>query len=380
MDQRFEGEVMQDLAAESPAAFSEESLDGMEGAEGEGFAEEDVMDELEAYDEGEDEALAMEEDFEADLGDEFDEFEAADELDVWDALEDVMADALDAEDADEFLRSLIGGLSGLGRVAGAIGRGARAAGRVGQVVGRAARTAGRVGRVAGRAGRVAGRAGRVAGRARRVVGRAQRLAGRVPRLSGGLGGVMDLPEDGEAPPSDDSREAPPPNPIGLLMQQLGQYLNQGMDEYEALEDLADLFAEEDLDEALPVLARVVARTAVRPVLRRAGGQISRPVRRQLVRSATQATQTLMRRRGPQAARALPRIAQSVGRTAARRGLRPAAVPQAMRRTAAQVAARPALVRRLAQPTVSPAARRPVGRGVPQRLRLRGPVEITIISR
>jgi hypothetical protein len=377
MDQRFEGEVMQDLAAEGPAAFSEESLDGMEGAEEEGFAEEDALDELEAYDEGEDEALAMEEDFEADLGDEFDEFEAADELDAWDELEDVMADALDAEDADEFLRSLIGGLSGLGRVAGAIGRGARAAGRVGQVVGRAARTAGRVGRVAGRAGRVAGRVGRVAGRARRVAGRAQRLAGRFPR---GGGGLVDLPEDSEAPPSDDGRAAPPPNPIGLLMQQLGQYLNQGMDEYEALEDLADLFAEEDLDEALPVLAGVVARTAVRPVLRRAGGQISRPVRRQLVRSATQATQTLMRRRGPQAVRTLPRIAQSVGRTAARRGMRPAAVPQAIRRTTAQVAARPALVRRLAQPTVSPAARRPVGHGVPQRLRLRGPVEITIVSR
>ena len=37
MDQRFEGEVMQDLAEEAPAAFSEESLDGMEGAEDESF-------------------------------------------------------------------------------------------------------------------------------------------------------------------------------------------------------------------------------------------------------------------------------------------------------------------------------------------------------
>src|SRR5437867_9653233 len=86
MDQRFEGEMMQDLAAETPAAFSEESLDGMEGAEEESFAGEDALEEMEAYDEGEDEALAMEEEgFEADLGEEFEEFEAAADVDAWDA-------------------------------------------------------------------------------------------------------------------------------------------------------------------------------------------------------------------------------------------------------------------------------------------------------
>src|SRR5687767_4562631 len=119
MDQRFEGEVMQDLAAEGPAAFSEESLDGLEGAEEEAFGEEDALEELEAYDEGEDEALSMEEEgFEADLGEEFDEYEGAEELEAWDGLEDAVADALDAEDADEFFRSL---LSGLSRVAGTVG-------------------------------------------------------------------------------------------------------------------------------------------------------------------------------------------------------------------------------------------------------------------
>jgi hypothetical protein len=125
---------------------------------------------------------------------------------------------------------------------------------------------------------------------------------------------------------------------------------------------------------------VVARTALRPVLRRAVGRVSRPLRRQLVRSATQAARTLVRQRGPRALRALPRVAQSVGRTAVRRGLRPTALPQAIRRTAAQVAARPALLRRLARPGASPALRRPPGRGVPRRFRLRGPVEITIVSR
>jgi len=331
MDQRFEGEMMQDLAAETPAAFSEESLDGMEGAEEESFAGEDALEEMEAYDEGEDEALAMEEEgFEADLGEEFEEFGAAEDVDAWDALEDAMADALDAEDTDEFFRRSLGALS---RVAGVVGRGAGTVGRVVRTVGQAAQTAGRVAR-----------------RTRRIAGRAAQAR----------------------------------SPVGYLMQQLGQYLNQGFDEYDALEDLANLFAEEEMDEALPVLAGVAARTALRPMLRRTAGQVSRPLRRQLVLSTTQAAQTLVRRRGPQAVRALPRIARSVGRTAVRRGLRPAALPQAVRRAAVQVAARPALVQRLAQPLAQPPARtamrRPLGRGIPRRFRLRGPVEITIVSR
>jgi hypothetical protein len=116
---------------------------------------------------------------------------------------------------------------------------------------------------------------------------------------------------------------------------------------DALEDLADLFADEELDEALPVLAGMAARTMVRPALRRAA--LSSPLRRQIVRSTTQVAQNLVRRQGPAALRALPRIAQSVGQTAARRRLSPSRLPQAIRQTGARVAAQPRLVRQLSRP-------------------------------
>ena len=169
------------------------------------------------YDEGEDPALMEAEGFESDLGfeedlgDAFNPFETED-VDNWDALEAAVADALDAEDADEFFRSLLGGLS---RVAGAVGRGAGTAGRTARTVGQAA----------GTVGRNASQAQRVAGRAQHAAGRAQQLATRAARAR---------------------------SPMGYLMQQLGQYLNQGFDEYDALEDLDGLFAEEEMDEALPI--------------------------------------------------------------------------------------------------------------------------------
>ena len=158
------------------------------------------------------------------------------------------------------------------------------------------------------------------------------------------------------------------SPLGYLMQRFGHYLNEGFDEFEALEDLADTFAEEELDEFLPVLAGLAARRLARPLVRRAAGQLTRPLRHRLVRGATQATQALLRRRGPRALRALPRIAQSVARISARRGLEPGALPAAFRQIAAQVAVHPQLARRLAQPVSLPPTatvqrRRPASHGI-----------------
>jgi hypothetical protein len=161
---------------------------------------------------------------------------------------------------------------------------------------------------------------------------------------------------------------------------LQQYTAQGFDEMEAFEDLADWFAEEEMDEALPVLAGLAARTLVRPLVRRAAGQVGRPIARQLVRGATQAARTLIQRRGPRAVRALPRIARSVARTAVRRRLPVTALPQAVRRAAARVAAQPRLVQRLASPAarVTPVrARVGAAPGSVRRWRMGGPVEITI---
>src|SRR5262252_8606922 len=103
MDQRFEGEVLQDLAADTPAAFSEEAYDSAEGTEEDDFASDDTMDAMDVYDDSGDAALSLEDDgFETDLGEDFEELDAADGMDAWEALEEAVADALDAEDTDEF--------------------------------------------------------------------------------------------------------------------------------------------------------------------------------------------------------------------------------------------------------------------------------------
>ena len=167
-----------------------------------------------------------------------------------------------------------------------------------------------------------------------------------------------------------------------ILPMLQQRAAQGADEMDVFEDLADWYEEEQADEALPVLAGVAARAALRPLIRRGAAVAGRAVRRQLVRGATQAARSLVRRQGPQAVRALPRIARSVGRTAARRGVRPTALPTAIRQTAARVAAQPGLARRLSRPTVA-VSRGPARRlgvrsgGVPRRLVVRGPVEIIV---
>ena len=351
MDQQFESEVMQDLAAEAPPSSADAAIEELDAAATEGFEAEEGMEEealeeeMEGFEEGEEEGFLAEEDYAEDYAEDLGDVFAEEGAEEADALEEVMADALDAVDSDEFFGRL---LSGISQVAGLVGRGAGAAGRVTRTVGRAAQTAGRV---AGRARRVAGRVGQVAQQVGRVAGTAAQA--RIPLRS----------------------------LIGQLLPMVQQWAQQGFDEADALDELADWFAEEEMDAALPVLAGVAARTVLRPMLGRVAGQIARPLRRQLVRSATQAAQTLLRRRGPRALRALPRIAQSVGRTAVRRRLRPSVLPQAMRRTAAQVAARPRLLRRLTQAPTGVIPRRRYGaRAMPQRFILRGPVEIQIISR
>jgi hypothetical protein len=172
-----------------------------------------------------------------------------------------------------------------------------------------------------------------------------------------------------------------PAMLQQLLPLLQQHAAQGADELDVFEDLADWFEDEAVDEALPVLAGVAARAALRPLIRRGAAAAGRTVRRQLVRSATHAARQLTRRQGPQAVRALPRIARSVGRTAARRGARPAALPAALRQTAAQVVRQPALVRRLAGPAAArPRAvgvRRVAAGGVPRRFVVNGPVEIIV---
>lgn len=363
MDQQFESDVMHDLMADSPTVsadeeFEEDSYD--DGFEEEGMEEDTMMDGMDQYDEDTadfgDEAYLGEDDFDESFGDDFGDDFAEEETNIMDAMEGAVANAMDAEDSDEFLRRLISGVRG---VAGAVRRGA---GTVGRVAGRAQNIAGQVGRVArgvqGLAGAVAGSGGQ---RTRR---------GARPRIGRARSGAMGSPLSGL---------------LQQLLPMLQQHAAQGANEMDVFEDLADWFEQEDADEALPVLAGVAARAALMPLIRRSGIAAGRAVNRQLVRGATQAAQNLVRRQGPQAVRALQPIARSVGRAAVRRGMRPAALPGAIRQTAARVAAQPALAQRLSRPAAAQAARAGIprsrltlsGGGTPRRFVVNGPVEIII---
>ena len=353
VNEQFESDVMQDLMGDAPvssadAALDEDAMqdefeaDGMEEA----FDEDGMMDE-EAFDASDDEFAedAYDDGFDELADDEFvDEF-AEDSFDAMEALEEAVADALGADSSDEFIGSLLGNV---GRFAGMLGRGVGAAR---QVMG----TAGRMANTARRMGRVMGGARRMANQARRVHRGVQGLGGMV---SGRYAPSAYEPMPEEAPPTNRQAAGNLPLLLQQMMPILQQHMQQGVNEADLFEDLADWFEEEHADAALPIIAGVAARAALRPIVRQGAGMLSRQVRRQVVRRATQAARQLVNRQGPRAVRALNAISRSVGRAAVRSGVRPAAVPAAIQRTTARVVARPALVKRLTQrrtPSRAPSA-------------------------
>jgi hypothetical protein len=295
------------------AAESEDNEPSLEGAE-------EFEDGYDDYDDfGEENLFAGDEAFadEAPSGVSGDEFS-----DFGEELEDSVARALAAENADEFFRALRSALE------------------------RGARTARAAGRAAERVGRPARRAGRLAHRAARAR-----------------------------------------SPVGFLLQQLGQYLNDGFDEFDALTDLVEVFEEQDFDEseidaALPVLAGLAARAVAAPLIRRSAAALARPVARRLVRSLTGTARTLLRRRGPAGLRSLPGIAGRVRRVAARRRMPATALPSAVRSVAARVAGPARGSMRAGTPPAPyvPASGRGARGRMPGRLILQGPVEIRILTR
>lgn len=211
--------------------------------------------------------------------------------------------------------------------------------------------------------------------ARRVGGAARRVGrgiGSVARVVGPIASVIPIPQA---------------QAIGRIANIAGRLLADEADEFEALDELFDYAEAEDaIDAAAPFLSAVTLRTAMPGIAR-----TPRPVRRQLLRSTTQATRTLARRQGPRAARAVPRVVQGIRRAAMQRRLPPRAVPTAIRRATARIARSPGAVRRLVRPTTSiitPRRRRGiVGRGGfcpvcgrTHRYNLRGPVSLTIQGR
>jgi hypothetical protein len=333
----FEEELYEDMAVDEAegAALMEDELEdfGMEELEDDFGDEFDEGFEMEAYDE-EDWLEADEMDdlgFEGELEDDFeaydlegyegyDGFEADDEA-IEEALDDVMAYALGAEDADEFFGRLWRGIK-------------KVASRVKRVVKRAAPVVGRIARGVSRVASFiphpyAQAVGRVAG----LVGRGAQLAQRLRA--------------------------------------------EGATEEEAAEAFAELAARDP--RALPLLAGVTARTIVKSK----GARMSKAARKQIVKQVKAGAKTLVAKRGPAAARALPKIAKSVKRAAVAKGASPATAAKVVRRTAAKVARSPSLTKKLAKPSIKAkrtVAKAKVTTGIGKRSYvIPGPARITITA-
>ncbi|WP_137896307.1 hypothetical protein [Ramlibacter sp. 2FC] len=352
MDGPFDNDAMDEIDAaetdiDSPEAFDASETDDSPGSLGDGF------------DEAGDAWMA-------EGGEGFGE--GADDMAVWDAFEEEIADGLDAASEDEFLGRLLGGL---GRAAGVAGRGLGGAAQVAQrargLAGRsssAATAAARLARMLG-AGGVASGLDQI-GRGART---AQGMAGRLGRAAGGAQG---------------------------LFAQISQLMGGG-NEFDDFDAMAELYAEEGVDEALPAAVALAARAAARGLGLPNVSQLGQAGRRALVRGVAAAARELVRRQGPRAVQALPRLAHSAARVAARSAGTPQRAAQAVRRglprTAQRVAQSPRTLRRLAQPAggrrpVAPLARpTQLGRGLPsQRLagprtfEIDGPVTLTVKPR
>jgi hypothetical protein len=181
----------------------------------------------------------------------------------------------------------------------------------------------------------------------RVARRAAPVVGRIARAAAPIARAIPLPW---------ARAA------GPLLNLLGQLRAEGASDEEALEAMSELAAYDE--SVLPVVGGLAARSVIGPRIAR----MSVAARRRIVRNIAGAARTLVRRRGPAAARALPRVVRSVRRAAAVRRTPPAARPRIVQRTVQRVARQPQILRRLARPT--PAARQRVRRVI-RRTGIRG---------
>jgi hypothetical protein len=138
--QKFESEVMQDLAAEAPPSSADDSLDEASNIEGyeEGTMEDAAVEEMDMFEEGGEESFHDEDAFADGLEENLGEDYAEEDVAAWEALEEAMADALEAYDTDEFLGRALGGIA---QVSGLISRGAGAAGQAARTVNQATRRA-----------------------------------------------------------------------------------------------------------------------------------------------------------------------------------------------------------------------------------------------
>jgi hypothetical protein len=230
----------------------------------------DTWDEVDAWDEG----------------DAWDEFDAGN--DGMDAMEDAVAAALSADDADEFFRRALRGLRNVGRTVGRVAR------RVAPVI------------------------------------------GQVARVVGPIASALPIPQA---------------QLIGRVANVVGRLMADGADEADALDELYDFAEDEEdaVDLAAPVIAGLTIRT-VMPGASRLPHAQRRQLVRSVTRSV-QTLARRQGPAAVRAAPAVLRQARRVvARQGARPPVR--ALPAAVARTTAQVARNPRAVRALTRPAVA----------------------------
>lgn len=167
---------------------------------------------------------------------------------------------------------------------------------------------------------------------------------------------------------------------------MAQWIAEGLDDPEAFDAAASLFADEAMDEALLPLTALGARMLAGDLSGGTRAPLDRPTGRALLHAVAAAVRTLASGGERRHVRALPRLARSVARVIRRSGLD---APQAARRlerslteAARRIASSPELAIRLA--ANADASRTPRTQGAPppqpRRFTFTGPVTLTISAR
>ncbi|WP_299408628.1 hypothetical protein [Acaryochloris sp. IP29b_bin.148] len=154
-----------------------------------------------------------------------------------------------------------------------------------------------------------------------------------------------------------------------------RYSLRGLDELDALEDTATLFAELNVDAALPILTGLTARVVIRPKLDQTNKSYNSAFYERMIESTEQAVTTLVE---SGALQALPGVAYNLGQLAIRKGLSAKALPKLLRQSALRTAASPQLIKLLSSSSLEAVtlnSARPSDRSLP--LRVNGPIEIII---
>lgn len=155
-----------------------------------------------------------------------------------------------------------------------------------------------------------------------------------------------------------------------LRSMLRRYSIRGLNELDALEDTAELFAEISVDEALPILVGLTARVVVQPKLDQTELPLNSAVCQQLIKCSTQAVNTFLH---DEAIQALPGLAFSVGKISVRQQLPIKSLPRFLQRSATRAVANPMLMKRFSKVNRTLAS----ANQTPLHLQVSGPLELII---